>query len=311
MQPTTVYCELRDAALIAVSGPDAAAFLHAQLTSDVAGMRGECIQYSGYCSPKGRLLATLIVWHTADAFLLQLPKAAAAAIRARLAKYVLRARVTLADAPERFRLFGLAGPQAQSVGASLAGAVPGSDRDITSRDGLALARLSSRRCLLLASGAEDPALEARVGAAPLAAEEWARMDIEDGVPWITPDTEDRFVPQMVNLDLLGGLSFSKGCYPGQEIVARMHYLGRLKQRMYRLSVPAGALPPSVGDPLFSARFGAEQACGTLINVSPAPGGAYDALAVMQIESAREGSVHWRDASGPAVAFLPLPYPVPQ
>jgi folate-binding protein YgfZ len=311
VDPTFVYCELRDAALIGVSGSDAAAFLQAQLTSDVAGIRGECIQYSGYCSPKGRLLATLIVWRTTDEFLLQLPKGSASAIRARLAKYVLRSRVTLGDASERFRLFGIAAPQGETLAASLVGAAPGNDRDVTSGDGLALARLSSRRSLLLASEAGVRVLGDSSGAPTLETEEWARMDIEDGVPWITPDTEERFVPQMVNLDLLGGVSFGKGCYPGQEIVARMHYLGRLKQRMYRLSLPAGPPAPRVGDPLFSARFGADQACGTLINVAPAAGGTHAALAVIQIESAREGAVHWKDSSGPLVDFLPLPYPLPE
>jgi folate-binding protein YgfZ len=149
-----------------------------------------------------------------------------------------------------------------------------------------------------------------MGADTTAAEAWVRMDIEDGVPWITRETEDRFVPQMVNLDLLGGVSFSKGCYPGQEIVARMHYLGRLKQRMYRVRLPAGASAPRPADPLFSPRFGAEQACGTLLNVGPSTAGAHEALAVIQTDSVRDGGVHWNDPAGPAIDFLSLPYSLP-
>jgi tRNA-modifying protein YgfZ len=301
-----MYCELSDAGLISVSGPDAATFLHAQLTSDVLAIRGERIQYSGYCSPKGRLLATLLVWRMADEILLQLPAASAASIRARLAKYVLRSRVTLSDALERFHLYGIAGSAAQRVAASLVGAAPAAEHDVASRNGFALAHLSARRALLLSPAAGTQALHEAMGEDASPAEAWARLDIEEGVPWITPDTEDRFVPQMVNLDLLGGVSFSKGCYPGQEIVARMHYLGRLKQRMYRVRLPAGPSAPCVGDPLFSPRFGAEQACGTLLNVAA---GAYEALAVVQTDSVRD-DVHWNGPAGPIIDFLPLPYPLP-
>jgi folate-binding protein YgfZ len=147
------------------------------------------------------------------------------------------------------------------------------------------------------------------GEREMTAGEWARTDIEDGVPWITPETEDRFVPQMVNLDLLGGVSFNKGCYPGQEIVARMHYLGRLKQRMYRVKL-RGDIAPVAGDALYSPRFGADQACGTLLNVARAPDEGYEALAVIRMESARERAVHWKDLAHPPLEFLPLPYPLP-
>jgi tRNA-modifying protein YgfZ len=302
--------ELRDAGLISVSGPDAAPFLHAQLTSDVLGMRDGRIQYGGYCSPKGRLLATLILWRTAEEILLQLPALSADSIRTRLAKYVLRSRVTLADASERFRLYGVVGEQAQSAAAALVGGAPVETHDIVSRDAFALASLSARRSLLISPSGHAHALGGTIDTHATAVDEWARMDIEDGVPWITPATSDRFVPQMVNLDLIGGVSFTKGCYPGQEIVARMHYLGRLKQRMYRLRMPAGSIEPRVGEPLFSPRFGPEQACGTLVNVAHGTGDVYEALAVIQTESVDDGAVHWDGPAGPKVEFLPLPYLLP-
>jgi tRNA-modifying protein YgfZ len=304
-----MYCELRDAGLVSVSGPDAAAFLHAQLTSDVPGIPAAGIRYSGYCSPKGRLLATLLLWRTTDEILLQLPLVSAASTRTRLAKYVLRSRVTLFDASKRFRLYGIAGLEAQRMAETLAGAAPHVDRDVVSRNGVLLARLSSRRYLVLSPAASPLDPQAVGSEREMTAAEWARTDIEDGVPWITPETEDRFVPQMVNLDLLGGVSFSKGCYPGQEIVARMHYLGRLKQRMYRVKL-RGDVAPVTGDSLFSPLFGADQACGTLVNVAPAPDEGYEALAVVQMESARDGAVHWKDLARPPVDFLSLPYSLP-
>jgi folate-binding Fe-S cluster repair protein YgfZ len=107
------------------------------------------------------------------------------------------------------------------------------------------------------------------------------------------------------------VSFTKGCYPGQEIVARTHYLGRVKQRMYRVRImAAGPNAPRLGDPLFSPRFGAEQACGTLVGVASEGDGAHQALAVIRTESVRDGAVHWNDPAGPEVVLLPLPYSLP-
>jgi len=123
---------------------------------------------------------------------------------------------------------------------------------------------------------------------------------------ITPATQEQFVPQMVNMDLIGGLSYSKGCYPGQEIVARMHFLGRLKQRTYLAHLGAGE--PVPGDKLYSADLGG-QASGMIVNAAPAPGGGYDALAAMQIASAAAGTMHWKTPDGPELKLLPLPYEV--
>jgi len=117
------------------------------------------------------------------------------------------------------------------------------------------------------------------------------------------------VPQMANLDLVGGVSYDKGCYPGQEIVARMHYRGTLKQRTYLANVPAAG-KPQPGDRLYSKEFG-DQACGTIINAARSPDGGYDVLAAIQISSAEKGDVRLAAADGPQLTLLPLPYPVPR
>ncbi|MGH8623004.1 MAG: YgfZ/GcvT domain-containing protein, partial [Burkholderiales bacterium] len=146
----------------------------------------------------------------------------------------------------------------------------------------------------LASGVE------RVGA-----DYWEWLDIRAGIPVILPATQEAFVPQMVNLDVIGGVSLSKGCYPGQEIVARMHYRGTLKQRMYLANV-AESDSPQPGDKLYSPGLG-EQACGTIVNAARSPEGGCDVLAVIQIASAEKGDVHWKAPGGPALKLLPLPY----
>jgi tRNA-modifying protein YgfZ len=134
--------------------------------------------------------------------------------------------------------------------------------------------------------------------------DWRALEVEAGIPVITEASQEEYVPQMVNLDLVGGVSFSKGCYPGQEIVARTHYLGRLKQRMYRIRIDgAGDLP--AGSPLYSPEFGADQASGAIL-YSGAPG---EALAVVQKASAAS-ALRYGAPDGPVVELLPLPYTLP-
>lgn len=299
------FSDLGATGIIAARGPDAAAFLHAQLTSDIAALTAPRTQYSGYCSPKGRLIATFLVWRREDDFLLQIPQALRDAVQARLSKYVLRARVALTS-PD-VRLFGVWGGQADRALERLVDGPPARDHEVVGSGGLCITRLPVERYLVAADG--DHADRVRAVLRTAAQEEpesaWAALDIASGVPVITRETQEQYVPQMVNLDLIGGVSYTKGCYPGQEIVARTHYLGRLKQRMYRVRVPGG--DAAVGDPLYSDAFGADQASGALLNVAPLADGAHDALAVIQ--TAAIGRVRWKSLAGTVVELADLPYPV--
>jgi tRNA-modifying protein YgfZ len=305
-----MFSELRGTALIAVGGSDAAAFLHAQLTSEIAGLPLMRTQYSGYCSPKGRLLATFVAWRTDDGILLELPAALREPIQARLSKYVLRAQVKLTDATPDYRVFGVWGSDAPAALRRITQTIPEALNEIATSDGAFVTRLSLERFMALVPA---PRADAARAALALHAREqpervWTRLEIENGIPVIVPQTQERFVPQMVNLDLIGGVSYTKGCYPGQEIVARTHYLGRLKQRMYRMHVPS-AVAPVAGDALYSEAFGAEQASGTILNAAPAETG-YEALAVIQT-SAVAAMLHWKSPDGPAVELKRLPYSVPE
>ena len=153
-------------------------------------------------------------------------------IQARLSKYVLRAQ-SRCDATARHALFGIAGCRRAS--APRRAALPDRPHDVVTADGVGITRLPVDRYLVL--GRPNRADAVRAGLNQYARREdescWSRLDIEAGIAVITGETQEEFVPQMVNLDLIGGVSYTKGCYPGQEIVARMHYLGQLKQRLYR------------------------------------------------------------------------------
>jgi tRNA-modifying protein YgfZ len=301
------FCELSGLGLIAVNGADAQPFLHGQVTCDINGLAPGASRYGGYCSPKGRLLATFLAWRTAEGYMLQLPAALREAVQRRLAMFILRAKVKAADATDAYARFGVGGSQAQAAMKKILGAVPAAAHGVTHAADATLLALPGERIEIVVPAAKSAALrDALKGAVKETdARAWELMDIRAGIPTILPATQEAFVPQMVNLDLTGGVSYTKGCYPGQEIVARMHHLGRLKQRAYLAHIDAGAAPQP-GDPLYSADFG-DQASGTIVNAAAAPSGGYDVLAGIQTASAQAGPVHWKSADGPALAIKPLPY----
>lgn len=302
------WCDITSSALISFSGDDAVAFLHAQLTSDVASIGQSRTQYSGYCSPKGRLLATCLLWPQGSTVLMLLPASLRDAIQARLMKYVLRAKLEVRDATADYALFGIAGDSAPGLLAGLSVAPLVTLYAIAATEHFSAARLPVDRYLVLAEPAHAPVIrQALSGTEKRDESAWAALDVQAGIPVITPAAQDEYVPQMVNLDLVGGVSYTKGCYPGQEIVARTHYLGKLKQRMYRIRTADERL--EVGDPLYSAAFGPEQASGAILYADHGTSGR-EALAVLQKSAVDAASIHLKSLDGPRLEILTLPYPVP-
>jgi hypothetical protein len=207
--------------LLQVTGEDARDFLHAQLTTDILNQAPERAAFAGWCSAKGRLLATFLVIPAAQGFCLQLARDLAAIVSKRLSMFVLRSRVKIADRSDEWAQHGIWDADWSGPEVSWAGDV-------------ATVRVGERRFLQLGPAA------AMTAPATVAEERWTLDEIRAGRPWISAATQDQFVPQMVNLESLGGVDFGKGCYPGQEIVARAQYRGQVKRRMQRLRAPAGA-----------------------------------------------------------------------
>jgi hypothetical protein len=284
---------LSEHGLLEVTGADARAFLHAQLSNDIEHLAAGQARYAGWCSPKGRLLATFFVTPHGDGFLLQVSRDLAPTVTKRLAMFILRSKVKLSDASERWAQFGLWSDGAGAELAKLDLATPSADLAVTQANGALAIRIEPQRYLLLVPTAASASLKANA-----AAEDWALAEIRAGRPQIVQATQDQFVPQMVNLELTGGVDFQKGCYPGQEIVARTQYRGQLKRRMVRLRAP-GALRP--GQDLFGDDA-AGQPAGTVVN---AAGG--EALAVMQIATLESGAAIRVQPDGSALEVLPLPY----
>ena len=301
----TIVADLSHNALIAVSGDDAASFLHGQFTNDVESLGPGEAQWSGWCSPKGRLLATFLLARREGEFLLMLPAEIAPAFAKRLGMYVLRSKVKIADASAEWARFGIAGKAAHAAIAAIFGAAPPRMRMVECLGAVCIA-LDEQRFVVLAprSVAEDLRVRLAQTGMPAGGEAWEWTGIQAGVPTIVAATQEAFIPQMANLDLVGGVSFRKGCYPGQEIVARTQYRGILKRRMARAHV-AGDGVPKPGDNVYSASFG-DQVAGTVVQAARSPDGGHDLLVVAQIESLQAGNLRLGSPEGPAVEIRETP-----
>ena len=231
--------------LLSVSGDDAREFLHAQLTNDVRNLPAERAVLAGWCSAKGRLLASFLVIPEPRGFLLQLARDLAAPVAKRLGMYVLRSKVKVADESDAWTQLGLWGDELAV-------------RDVAWDGDVGTVRVADRRFLRLT---RSTAMKASADE-----DEWTLQEIRAGRPLISAATQDQFVPQMVNLEALGGIDFQKGCYPGQEIVARAQYRGQVKRRMVRLQAPPGSeLRP--GD-AYDGGVVVDSARGELLAVKP-------------------------------------------
>ena len=305
-----VVCDLSPLlGMLEVTGADAEAFLQGQLCSDVAALAPGATQYSAWCSPKGRVLANFLVRRgAATTFQLMLCSGLSEAIATRLRAFVLRSQVKISDVGTATVRLGVGGPKGSAALRSSLGEPPAIARTATIGDAWVVDLPGPRYVVVVPPDAAPRCWQRlRERATPAGVAAWRWLTVRAGVPVITPATSDQFIPQALNWDALGGVSFQKGCYTGQEIVARTQYLGRLKERLFLAHL--GVDPPEPGDRLYSSAFG-EQACGTVVDAAAAPDGGSDALAVLQLAAADSGDLHLGSPGGPPLALLALPYGLP-
>lgn len=297
---------------ICFSGIDAAHFLHNQLTNDVEHIGSHRARIAGYCSPKGRLLASLLVWNSGDALVVQIPRALQAAVQKRLQMYVLRAKVTVADASEDTVAIGVVGASAATLLQRWFSALPNAPYDKVDSDAGSLIRMADAdgrtrwQWIMTQSIASEviPVLCTQLPAVDAA--HWRLTEIQAAVPQITLSTQEKFVPQMINFEVVGGVDFKKGCYPGQEIVARSQYLGKLKRRMLPASVDAASV--GAGMEIF-ASTDLQQPCGMVVNVERDIQGLAHCLVEIKLAALEAGSIHL-GVDGPVLQFSALPYALP-
>ncbi|KAG0164047.1 hypothetical protein DFQ28_010041 [Apophysomyces sp. BC1034] len=306
-----VYAVLDQFGVIDVHGDDAAGFLHGQLTNDIQTLEAGSVRLAGLCSPKGRLLATLLLWRAANAVRMLVSADLVEPVRKRLSMFVLRAKARLFDASGELAVIGFAGDVRAALSQCFDALPDGVHMKIDAAAG-ALIRVPSAhgvpRFLWVGPkagvDAKLAALDATHRVRRVHPALWDWLDIRAGEPRVSAATSEQFVPQMINFELVGGVNFRKGCYPGQEVVARSQYRGTIKRR----AVLAHAAQARVGAELFhSADPG--QPCGMVVNAAAAPDGGVDCLVEIKLGALDTGSVHVESAHGPALTFLPLPYPL--
>ena len=288
--------------LIRARGADAVKFLQGQLTNDIAGMSMTRARLAGYCSAKGRLQASFIVWKLADDELLMACAASVLpATLKRLSMFVMRAQCKLSDASTELTLLGATGAGA----ADLIGDAPA--WGVRAAPGGTLVRLPDVDGVARALLALAAILPASAPAADLPDHAWRLLDVRSGIPTIEAATVERFVPQMLNYELVGGVDFQKGCYPGQEIVARSQYRGTIKRRMFLFECDAPVLP---AQEVFHS-LDASQPAGMVVNAAALPDGSgCVALVEVKLAALDSGSLHLASVEGPALRRTALPYAVP-
>ncbi|MCL2160462.1 MAG: folate-binding protein [Betaproteobacteria bacterium] len=302
--------------LIRATGEEAGAFLHRLLSNDVAGLTADAVQWTSFNTAQGRMLANFLLWRDSDDLCLALSSDLTSSLLKKLSFYILRAKVKLSLPEQERALIGLAGPMAGAHLSRAAMPVPEADmRQRVSTDRRTI-RLGENLFILDLPAFEAPAAfdalrQSGIPASGTAS--WQLAAIRAGLPLVTAATQEAFVAQMLNFELIGGVSFTKGCYPGQEIVARMQHLGKPKRRMFRiglLSPTTGANIP-VGTALYGSTPQSANAPGAIVNFAPLPEGG-EALAVIRTEFVRAGEeIHIGAPEGPCVEVLELPYEVPE
>lgn len=284
--PDLEFHELPGLGVIRLAGPDALSFLQGQVTADLRSPEPHVSTLAAWCTPQGRVIALMRVAPHADGLLAVLPRELCGSVAGRLARFVMRAKVKVTDASAELAVGGVCGTATGSVEAA---------------EGVCSLRLpAGRECLV---GTPERIAAVTAGLRRGAAGAWESACVAQGEPEVYAVTSEAWVPQMLNLDLLGAIGFRKGCYPGQEIVARTQNLGRIKRRLFRYHV-AGATLPAPGEAL---HLGAARVGEVVRSASTA--GAAELLAVVSLEAAGLGLT---DASGTVTCSPePLPYAVPE
>jgi hypothetical protein len=301
--PISGACRLDDWGVIRARGADAGIFLQGQLTNDVLALGTNRACLAGFCSAKGRLQATFVVWKASeDEFLLACSTSVLAATLKRLSMFVLRAKCKLSDASAELSLRGAAGFIAT---AWLESAAVWETRH---KPGATIVRLpdgAGETRALVATSVEGEALFS--GAPLVSLDDWHWLSVQSGVVTIEAATVDRFVPQMVNFDRVAGVDFQKGCYPGQEVVARSQYRGTTKRRSFLFDCD---VLPTPGQDVFSTASASEPA-GTVANAAPHPTqGGGSALVEVRLAALGDAELRLGGVGGALLRRTEMPYAVP-
>ncbi|MDK1394262.1 YgfZ/GcvT domain-containing protein [Pseudomonas protegens] len=303
MADSAFFCPLSHEGVLAVRGPDASKFLQGQLTCNLNYLSDSQSSLGARCNQKGRMQSSFRILLEGDGCLLAMARELIEPQLADLKKYAVFSKAKLADESASWARFGLADAQVALSGLGLE--LPEEDGSVARADGLIALRVSSQRAELWVPAERVASLRQQLAAQLPEGElnQWLLGQVRAGLGQVMPETRELFIPQMLNLQAVGGVSFKKGCYTGQEIVARMQYLGKLKRRLYRLALPGDTLPVP-GTALFAPSH--NSAIGEVVLAARAQQGV-ELLAVLQAEAVEGGELHLETLEGPTLQLLDLPY----
>ncbi|MBT0622747.1 folate-binding protein YgfZ [Pseudomonas fluorescens] len=303
MADSAFFCPLSHEGVLAVRGADAAKFLQGQLTCNLNYLSDTQASLGARCTQKGRMQSSFRILLQGDGVLLAMASELLEPQLADLKKYAVFSKSKLTDESAAWVRFGLS--NADQALASLGLELPAETDSVARSDTLIAIRVSPGRSELWVPVEHTEAVRAQLATQlqPADLNQWLLGQIRAGIGQVMPQTRELFIPQMLNLQAVGGVSFKKGCYTGQEIVARMQYLGKLKRRLYRLSLDATELPEP-GTPLFAPSH--NSAIGEVVIAARADQ-CVELLAVLQAEAADSGDVHLGALEGPGLHLLDLPY----
>jgi tRNA-modifying protein YgfZ len=286
-----IICDLSHLGLLEISGEDAVTFLQGQVTNDVRLLNDGNAHYTGYCSPKGRLLALFFAFTHHQELYLQINQTLAEPISKRLKMYVMRSKVNISNVSDSIVKIGLNGNDIPELLTTFFTKIPAQAYESVSTQQGTLIRLSGKaprfEIICDTERAKEIWQTLKKQCKPVGRSCWEWLEIQAGIPDIYQQTQEEFVPQMVNLDLIEAINFKKGCYTGQEIVARTHYLGKVKRRTHLAHV-ATSTPPQVGDDVLNQN---KEAVGKIVRSAIAPAGGYDVLAEIRLEAVEAGDVY--------------------
>ncbi len=305
----TILCDLSQYSTIVIAGEDASTFMQGQFTNDVNDINDDTCQISGFCNKKGRMLANFRLFMHQGNYFISIKNNLVENSISHLQNYVLRSHVAIQDVSEQLIHLGLSGNNTAELLSPFIDNVSEETNSVSYNDDYIALRVAgtTSRYEIFCSFEHAKTLWEKISqqVSVVNSSAWDYLNIQAGTPLIDINTSGEFVPQMTNMELINGVSFTKGCFTGQEIVARMHYLGKVKKRTFKIHIAAKE-KPETGDKLFAENARAGQNTGAILQVEENPESGYDALAVIQIADT-ESKLFLNDADGPAVSIETLPY----
>lgn len=311
-EDSDIICDISQFSTLVVAGGDAKEFMQGQFTNDAEHVDDDNSQLSAFCNNKGRMTANFRLFKNQQNYFFSVKNSLVDESIQHLQNYILRAQVAIQDISEQLIHLGISGGNAEKL---LSPFIEISNNDVdgtSSNENYIVIRAadplnSIPRYEVFCSFEHAKALWETIStqAETVNSSSWDYLNIQAGLPFIDDHTSEEFVPQMVNMDLINGVSFTKGCFTGQEIIARMHYLGKLKKRCFKVHI-ASEDRPAAGDKLFAENAKAGQNTGMIIQTEKNPESGYDALAVIQIADT-ESKLFLNDADGAVITVKELPY----